>query len=217
MAAAETQRSAVAKRVFCVDAKMTGMSREADDPDARGLATSAAAAASKHDQNVTTEALTVADLFREHHVDLVHLAVVMVGDRAMAEDIVQDVFERLHRRWHRLREPSRGLAYARSAVLNGCRSAHRRAAVARKYAPRLAPPPNGSGADVAAAVGDRGELAAALRLLPRRQREVLVLRYYADLSVAEVAETLRMAPSAVRAFNSRGLAALADALREDKS
>jgi RNA polymerase sigma factor (sigma-70 family) len=55
-----------------------------------------------------------------------------------------------------------------------------------------------------------------LRLLPRRQREVLVLRYYADLSVAEVAETLRIAPSTVRAFNSRGLAALARALREDK-
>jgi RNA polymerase sigma factor (sigma-70 family) len=55
----------------------------------------------------------------------------------------------------------------------------------------------------------------ALRLLPRRQREVLVLRYYADLSVAEVAETLRITPSAVRACNSRGLAALARALRED--
>jgi RNA polymerase sigma factor (sigma-70 family) len=141
----------------------------------------------------------------------------MVGDLAAAEDIVQDVFERLHRRWDGLREPSRGLAYARTSVLNSCRSAHRRAAVARKYAPRLALPTDGTDPDAASAIGDRGELAAALRLLPRRQREVLVLRYYADLSVAEVAETLRIAPSAVRAFNSRGLAALARALGEDKS
>jgi RNA polymerase sigma-70 factor (sigma-E family) len=201
-----------------VEAKRTGISREPDDPGGGLVATAAASAAvaPKRDQNVSAEALTVTDLFREHHVDLVHLAVVMVGDLATAEDVVQDVFERLHRGWHGLREPSRSLAYARSAVLNGCRSVHRRAAVARKYAPRLAPPPDGTGPDAASSVGDRGELAAALRLLPRRQREVLVLRYYADLSVAEVAETLRMAPSAVRAYNSRGLAALADALREDK-
>jgi len=97
------------------------------------------------------------------------------------------------------------------------RSQHRRAAVARKYAPRLALPPDVASPDAASAIGDRGELAAALRLLPRRQREVLVLRYYADLSVAEIAETLRIAPSAVRACNSRGLSALAHALRGDKS
>ena len=140
----------------------------------------------------------------------------MVGDLATAEDIVQDVFERLHRRWHGLREPSRGLAYARASVLNSCRSAHRRAAVARKYAPRLAIPGDGTDPDTASAMGDRGELRAALRLLPRRQREVLVLRYYADLSVADVAATLRIAPSGVRACTSRGLAALARTLREDQ-
>ena len=199
---------------------MRGMSSEAGGPDASGLVASdpgAAAVASGADQSVAAATLAVTDLFREHHLELVHLALVMVGDLATAEDIVQDVFERLHRRWHGLREPSRGLAYARSSVLNGCRSVHRRSAVARKYAPRLALPPDGTGPDAASAIGDRGELAAALRLLPRRQREVLVLRYYADLSVAEIAETLRIAPSAVRACNSRGLAALAHALREDKS
>jgi RNA polymerase sigma-70 factor (sigma-E family) len=199
---------------------MTGMSREAGGPGTSGPATndlSADAAAVAADQSVAAAAQDVTELFREHHLELVHLAQLMVGDLATAEDIVQDVFERLHRRWHRLREPSRGLAYARSAVLNSCRSVHRRAAVARKYAPKLAPPRDEAGPDAASGAGDRGELAAALRQLPRRQREVLVLRYYTDLSVAEVAEILRIAPSAVRAFNSRGLAALAQALREDKA
>jgi RNA polymerase sigma-70 factor (sigma-E family) len=199
---------------------MTGMSSEADGLDSSGLVANdpgAAALAVGAGQTVAAAAQTVTELFREHHVELVHLAVVMVGDLATAEDIVQDVFERLHRRWHALREPSRGLAYARTSVLNGCRSTHRRAAVARKYAPRLASPPDRADPDATTAIGDRCELVAALRLLPRRQREVLVLRYYADLSVEEVAETLRIAPSAVRAFSSRGLAALARALGEEKA
>jgi RNA polymerase sigma-70 factor (sigma-E family) len=196
---------------------MTGMS---GDPDSGGLAArgpGSPVVAVGSGQNAAAAAQTVTDLFREHHLELVHLAVVMVGDLATAEDIVQDVFERLHRRWHTLREPSRGLAYARSSVLNSCRSVHRRAAVARKYAPRLTPPGDGTDPDTASAIGERGEMVAALRSLPRRQREVLVLRYYADLSVAEVAATLRIAPSAVRACNSRGLAALARALREVRS
>ncbi len=100
-------------------------------------------------------------------------------------------------------------------MLNGCRSAHRRAAVARKHSPELAgtlaaAPDAGSGTD------DRAELEGALRLLPHRQREVLVLRYYLDLDVAEIAGLLRIVPSAVRSNCSRGLAALASALREDQ-
>jgi len=156
----------------------------------------------------------VTDLFRDHHLELVRLALVMVGDLATAEDVVQDAFERLHRGWRGLRQPSSGLAYVRSSVLNGCRSVHRRAAVARKHAPQLAEP-EATAADTAAA-DDRGEMAAALRSLPRRQREVLVLRYYLDLDVAEIAETLGISPSAVRSTNTRGLAALAEELGEDR-
>jgi RNA polymerase sigma factor (sigma-70 family) len=138
----------------------------------------------------------------------------MVGDLATAEDVVQDAFERLHSGWAGLRQQSAGLAYVRSSVLNGCRTVHRRAAVARKHGPRLAGSKEPSRSDAAWATDDRSEMAAALRRLPRRQREVLVLRYYADLDVAEVAETLHLTPSAVRASSSRGLAALARALRE---
>ena len=160
-------------------------------------------------------AAAVTDLFREHHLELLRLAVLMVGDLSTAEDVVQDAFERLHRGWHGLCQPSSGLAYVRSSVLNGCRSVHRRAAVARKHTPRLVSLPLGGGRDAASAADDRWELAAALRVLPRRQREVLVLRYYLDLDVAEIAVTLRISPSAVRATNTRGLAALARLLGKD--
>jgi RNA polymerase sigma-70 factor (sigma-E family) len=183
---------------------MAGISGEADGPGGRaGVAR----------DNRGDAAVAVTDLFRDHHLELVRLALVMVGDLATAEDVVQDAFERLHRGWHGLRQPSSGLAYVRSSVLNGCRSAHRRAAVARKHAPRLAEP-SPDGPDAASAADDRGELAGALRRLPRRQREVLVLRYYLDLDVAEIAVTLRIAPSSVRAANARGLASLARVLGE---
>jgi RNA polymerase sigma-70 factor (sigma-E family) len=153
----------------------------------------------------------VAALFREYHLELVRLALVMVGDMATAEDVVQDAFEHLHKRWPRLREPGSALAYARSSVLNGCRSVHRRSAVARRHVASAAGPP-GAGPDAEAALADRGEMLTALRGLPRRQREVLVLRYYADLDVAEISATLRIGPSAVRSAASRGLAALAQSL-----
>jgi len=160
------------------------------------------------------DAPTVTELFRDHHLELVRLALVMTGDLGTAEDVVQDAFERLHRGWQGLRQPTQSLAYLRASVINGCRSVHRRSAVARKHAPRLAIRPDAIASDQAAASDDRSELIAALRRLPRRQREVLVLRYYADLSVTEIAEVLRLTPGSVRSANSRGLAALASALRE---
>jgi RNA polymerase sigma-70 factor (sigma-E family) len=184
---------------------MAGMSGEAERP---GGGTGIAG-----EDRGDAAASAVTDLFREHHLELVRLALVMTGDLATAEDVVQDAFERLHRGWYGLRRPSSSLAYVRASVLNGCRSAHRRAAVARKHAPQLAEPAWRGGPDAAA--DERGALAGALRRLPRRQREVLVLRYYLDLDVAEIAGTLRITPSSVRATNTRGLAALARALGED--
>lgn len=157
----------------------------------------------------------VRTLFRDHHLELVRLAVMMLGDIPAAEDVVQDAFEQLHRHWRRVREPSSGLAYARSCVLNGCRSAHRRAAVARKYSPWLAQPPDAPAADQVTAVDDSDQIMAALRFLTRRQREAIVLRYYADLDVAEIAETLRVSPGAVRATINRALHTLASALGEE--
>src|ERR1700723_130598 len=79
----------------------------------------------------------VTELFRAHHLELVRLAVLIVGDLATAEDVVQDAFEQLHRRWGTLRKQSSALDYARSAVLNGCRSVLRRRLVARRHGPRI--------------------------------------------------------------------------------
>jgi RNA polymerase sigma-70 factor (sigma-E family) len=156
----------------------------------------------------------VTRLFRAHHLELVRLALMMTGDLGTAEDVVQDVFERLHRRWPRLRDDGDILAYARASVLNACRSAHRRNAVRRKHAGSLAEHRQAA-ADSESAVADRGVLTVALATLARRQREVLVLRYYCDLDVGEIAALLRIGPSAVRSTMSRGLAALALAVGED--
>jgi RNA polymerase sigma-70 factor (sigma-E family) len=180
------------------------MASGADDPAMR-VGTSA-----EQDQQAM---VAVTDLFREHHLELVRLALVMVGDLATAEDVVQDAVERLHQRRDRLREPEHGLAYVRSSVLNGCRSVHRHAAVARKHLPQLIP--TEADADPEAATADHSELAIALRSLPPKQREVLVLRYYLDLDVAEIASTMRIAPSAVRSNCTRGLATLGRTVGRD--
>jgi len=159
-------------------------------------------------------AAAVSELFRAHHLELVRLAVLMTGDLATGEDVVQDVFEAMHRRRPSLRSGISGMAYARAGVLNRCRSVHRRNAVRRKHAVGLAELP-GSGLDAASAAVDRDVLATALRGLPRRQREVIVLRYYCDLDAGEIAAVLRIGPSAVRSTMSRGLAALALAMGEE--
>jgi RNA polymerase sigma-70 factor (sigma-E family) len=159
-------------------------------------------------------AADVTELFRAHQLELVRLALLMGVDLSTAEDVVQDAFEQMHRRWEKLRNPGSGLAYARSTVLNGCRTVHRRSAVARRHAPQLAEPEQGSGSAGLTDYADRSEIAAALRAIPRRQREVLVLRYYADLDVAEIAQTLGIGQAAVRSHASRGLAALGRVLGE---
>jgi RNA polymerase sigma-70 factor (sigma-E family) len=149
----------------------------------------------------------VTELFRAHHLELVRLAVLIVGDLATAEDVVQDAFEQLHRRWRTLRKQSSALEYARSAVLNGSRSVLRRRSVARRHAARI----SASGhqdADAAVGFEQRSELIEAFRRLPARQREVLALRYYVDMSVADAAATLHISEGAVRSTASRGLDAL---------
>ena len=150
----------------------------------------------------------VTELFRAHHLELVRLAVLMVGDLATAEDVVQDAFEQLHRRWRTLRNHSSALDYARSAVLNGSRSVLRRRSLARGHAARISASRH---QDAAAAVGfeQRSELIEAFRRLPARQREVLALRYYVDMSVADAAAALHISEGAVRSTASRGLDALA--------
>ena len=155
----------------------------------------------------------VTELYQGHAVGLIRLAIVMLGDRVAAEDVVQDAFLGLYRNWDGLTDPAKALAYLRSAVLNRCRSLHRRAVVARRHAPALAGPA-AAYPDTAAQAAEREVLIAALRSLPPRQREVLVLRYYADLDVGEIAQILRIGPSTVRSAAARGLARVARMLEE---
>jgi RNA polymerase sigma factor (sigma-70 family) len=159
----------------------------------------------------------VTALFCEHHAELVRLAVLMTGDRGSAEDIVQDVFARLCAKDY-LPEPAGALAYVRAAVLNGCRTALRRQAVAR----RVGGARDALSADVTQRSAesevllaeDRRQVLAALAGLSRRRREVLVLRYWLGLPEAEIAAVLGISPGTVKSTAARGIAALARQLGE---
>jgi RNA polymerase sigma-70 factor (sigma-E family) len=160
----------------------------------------------------------VAALFQRHHADLVRLAVLLVGDMATAEDVVQDVYGRLHVRGGRVPDaPEAFLAYARQAVVNGCRSVLRRRTTRQRLGPLLI---SGPGSEQESAeqhvilAEDRRQVLTALAALPARRREVLVLRYFLDLSEAEIAAVLGISAGAVKSSASRGLAALARQIGE---
>lgn len=151
----------------------------------------------------------IEQLYAAHWRQLVRLSVLLVRDAGTAEEIVQDAFVAVHARWGRLRDPDRALAYLRQAVVNRSRSALRHRAVVARHAAGQTAPEAAPGADEAALATDRrGAVLDALRALPRRQREVLALRYYLDLSEAEIADTLGISRGSVKAHASRGAATL---------
>ncbi|MDT4916023.1 MAG: hypothetical protein QOH89_723 [Pseudonocardiales bacterium] len=151
-------------------------------------------------------------LYTAHWRYLVRLAVLLVDDRAGAEDVVQDAFLALHRRAGTLRDPDAALGYLRASVVNLSRSVLRRRQVARKHL-KVAEPEATAGADHDVLVRDEHRAAlAAVRALPRHQREVLILRYWSGLSEREIAQTLGIAPGSVKSAASRGLATLQQVL-----
>jgi RNA polymerase sigma-70 factor (sigma-E family) len=156
----------------------------------------------------------VAGLYEVQAIGLIRLALVMLGDRAAAEDVVQDAFVGLFRRWPSLQDPGKALVYVRSAVLNGCRTQLRaRSRVAGRPLPDM---PAVSSAEHEVLVAERHrEVLAALRKLPDRQREALLLRYYLDLPAPEIAACMGISQGTVKSTTSRALAALARLLRED--
>ncbi len=151
----------------------------------------------------------VTHLFGAHYRPMVRLASLLLHERGRAEEVVQDAYVRLHARWHKLRDPDKALAYLRVAVVNGCRSAlrHRRVVDAHLAASR---PP----ADVPSAESGALDLLTqaavldAIRRLPTRQREAIVLRYYVDLSEAEIADAMGVSRGAVKSHAARAVAAL---------
>jgi RNA polymerase sigma-70 factor (sigma-E family) len=159
----------------------------------------------------------LAALFRSHHLDLVRLATMLTGDRSTAEDVVQDAFERVHAARDRLAAAGGGfgVSYLRTAVINGSRQVHRRRNVARRHEKEQPGEAGQVSAEQEVLSAERHrEVAAALARLPRRRREVLVLRYYLELSEAEIAETLNISPGTVKSSAARGLAALAKSFGE---
>ena len=170
--------------------------------------------AAEADRWTADEAVT--RLFAAHYRQLVRLAALLLSDGAAAEEVVQDAYVRLHQHWWRLREPDRALGYLRTSVVNGARSALRHRSVAQRYAAGLRPPPNVPSAESQHLDSvENATLLAALRRLPPRQRETLVLRYYADLSEAEIAAALGVSPGAVKSYASRGVQSLRPVLSAD--
>jgi RNA polymerase sigma-70 factor (sigma-E family) len=147
------------------------------------------------------------ELYAAHRLGLVRLAVLLVDDLQSAEDVVQDAFAGFLRRSGRLSEPDKALAYLRTAVVNNARSALRRRRTARAYvAPHDVAPDDPSARAVLAE--EHREVIAALHRLPQRQREVLVLRYWSDLSEGQIAEAMGITRGTVKSTASRALAAL---------
>jgi RNA polymerase sigma-70 factor (sigma-E family) len=144
------------------------------------------------------------DLYRSHYPQMVRFAGLLVGHFPAGEEIAQDAFARLAERWHQVDDPP---AYLRTTVVNLCRSRIRRAMLSRRYPHQpqtMVPGPEESIAMVLA----HAPIQAALARLPRRQREVVVLRYYQGLSDTQVARALGISASAVKSHLRRAKATL---------
>jgi RNA polymerase sigma-70 factor (sigma-E family) len=147
-------------------------------------------------------------LYRGHALRLTRTALLLVGDRPSAEDVVQEAFIGLFRGLGRLSDPDRAVAYLRASVLNGCRSVLR--SRKRAWLRKVTHDPAVWSAEAAALAGEeRREVLQSVAGLPRRQREVLVLRYFLDLSDQEIAADLGISRGTVASTASRALAALA--------
>lgn len=143
------------------------------------------------------------DVYRREALGMMRLAFLMVGSPQQAEEIVQDAFAKAFERWDKI---DQARAYLRTAVVNGCRSANRRRALERRTSAREPAPSHAAlGAD---------HLRDALLALPVKRRAAIVLRYYDDLSEAEIAKVLRVRPGTVKSLVSRGLAQLREVVEQ---
>jgi RNA polymerase sigma-70 factor (sigma-E family) len=154
-------------------------------------------------------------LYRAHYRSLARLAALLVGDVATAEEVVQDCFVAMHGGWRRLRDDEKALSYLRQSVVNRARSVLRHRVVVDRNAPRPAPdmPSAEQGAIV---LLERSAVVSALQALPARQREALVLRYYADLPEAGIASVMGISRGAVKSHTARAMSSLRAVLENEK-
>jgi RNA polymerase sigma factor (sigma-70 family) len=157
----------------------------------------------------------VAALYDTHYRALTQLAALLVSDVALAEEIVQDAFVAIHRAWQHLGDTGRALPYLRRAVVRQSRSGR---------AARCGPPESSAAAPIAPAAPAakvqafaqlEPGMVTALRALPARQREALVLRYYADLPEAQIAAAMGIRARAARLHVTRGMSSLSAVLDRD--
>jgi RNA polymerase sigma-70 factor (sigma-E family) len=152
-------------------------------------------------------------LYVVHYKQLVRLAALLLDETAACEDVAQEAYVKLAAsgRLERLRDPDAALAYLRTTVLNLARSSLRRRLVAAKHAPMV------HGRDYiddgVTQVVDRTAIVRAMRTLPRRMREAVALRYYADLTEAQTAQVMGVSTGSVKSYTSRGLERLAEQLK----
>jgi RNA polymerase sigma-70 factor (sigma-E family) len=157
-------------------------------------------------------AAAVTALYHQHALAMIKLAHIILGNRAAAEDVVQDAFCGLYRRWAHLADKDKALSYVRTSVLNGCRSVmrqHRPGELTDQYQPVTI-----SAEAAVLSAEERLELVRAMRRMPDRQRDVLVLKYYLDLSDEQIAGDLGLSINTVRSTRRRGLLSLQRMLKE---
>ena len=155
----------------------------------------------------------VTAIYSTHYRSLVRLAAFLVRDVGTAEEVVQDSFVAMHGAWRGLRDSDKALSYLRQSVVNRSRSVLRHRMVVDKNAPKPAPDmPSAEHGAIAAL--ERSAVVAALRALPARQREALVLRYYGDLSEAQIASAMGISRGAVKSHTARAMAALRTVLEQ---
>ena len=159
----------------------------------------------------------VADLFSQEGRSLVRLARLFCDDRNAAEDLVQEAFIRLHRSAQTIRDRQRAPAFLRSIVLNLARDHNRRGLMSlrHQHARRTTDTTQDLDEDVIAH-GDDRVVIEALRLLPTRQRECLVLRFYAQMTEREIAATVGISPNSVKTHCRRGLRSLESILEDPR-
>jgi RNA polymerase sigma-70 factor (sigma-E family) len=156
----------------------------------------------------------VTELYSAHYRSLVRLAALLVRDVGTAEEVVQDSFVAMNGAWRRLRDSEKALSYLRQSVVNRSRSVLRHRVVVDRNAPKPAPD-EPSAEHGALALVERTAVIEALRTLPPRQREALVLRFYADMSEAQIAETMAISRGAVKSHTARAMQALRTVLERD--
>jgi RNA polymerase sigma-70 factor (sigma-E family) len=155
----------------------------------------------------------VTQLYTGHYRSLVRLAVLLVRDEPTAEEVVQECFIAMHDGWHRLREEDKALSYLKQAVVNRSKSVLRHRSVVDRNAPKPAPDMP-SAEHGAMSLLERSAVITALRGLPDRQRQALVLRYYADMSEAQIADMMGISKGAVKSHTARGMSSLRAVLEQ---